>query len=193
MVMLMLLPGGGLGMNPSMDDMDLIQAQRDLVRDIGDEIDLEIGPGDDDPSFANTPLLGGLSSLEPSAEEQDETGSIIEAALKSDPLEVGFIQSVQEAVHVIDLSKCRNSQILEAMKQTFNRALKAAMISVIRKKVPTGNTLLENLRSSDLCYSVSGASIGCHVESDQDRALLHGAVISAFLAIAQAMTDQGCV
>lgn len=70
--MLMLLPGGGLGMNPTMDDMNLIQAQRHLVRDIGEEIDLEIGPGDDDPSFANTPLLGGPSQ-EPSAEEQGES------------------------------------------------------------------------------------------------------------------------
>lgn len=26
-----------------------------------------------------------------------------------------------------------------------------------------------------------------------DRALVHGAVISAFLSVAQAMTDQGCV
>ncbi|PPR84430.1 hypothetical protein GOBAR_AA36284 [Gossypium barbadense] len=68
----MLLPGGGLGMNPTMDDMNLIQAQRHLVRDIGEEIDLEIGPGDDDPSFANTPLLGGPSQ-EPSAEEQGES------------------------------------------------------------------------------------------------------------------------
>ncbi|XP_017978980.1 PREDICTED: NADP-specific glutamate dehydrogenase isoform X2 [Theobroma cacao] len=68
----MLLPGGGLGMNSTMDDMNLIQAQRHLVRDLGEEIDLEIGPGDDDPSFANTPSLIGGPPREPSAEEQDE-------------------------------------------------------------------------------------------------------------------------
>ena len=68
----MLLPGGGLGMNSTMDDMNLIQAQRHLVRDLGEEIDLEIGPGDDDPSFANTPLISGPPQ-EPSTEEQDET------------------------------------------------------------------------------------------------------------------------
>ncbi|TXG68667.1 hypothetical protein EZV62_003602 [Acer yangbiense] len=49
------------------------QAQRHhlVVRELGEEIDLEIGPGDDDPSFANTPLIGG--PRESSAEEHDET------------------------------------------------------------------------------------------------------------------------
>lgn len=68
----MLLPVGGLGMNSTMDDMNLIQqAQRHhlVVRELGEEIDLEIGPGDDDPSFAN-PLMGG--PREPSAEEHDQ-------------------------------------------------------------------------------------------------------------------------
>ncbi|GAY38606.1 hypothetical protein CUMW_037950, partial [Citrus unshiu] len=69
----MLLPVGGLGMNSTMDDMNLIQqAQRHhlVVRELGEEIDLEIGPGDDDPSFANNPLMGG--PREPSAEEHDQ-------------------------------------------------------------------------------------------------------------------------
>ncbi|WJX92038.1 glutamate dehydrogenase (NADP(+)) [Trifolium repens] len=46
-------------MNSAIDDMNLIQqAQRHhlVVREIGEEIDLEIGPGDDDPSFSNTTL-----------------------------------------------------------------------------------------------------------------------------------------
>ncbi|WJX86337.1 glutamate dehydrogenase (NADP(+)) [Trifolium repens] len=46
-------------MNSAIDDMNLIQqAQRHhlVVREIGEEIDLEIGPGDDDPSFGNTTL-----------------------------------------------------------------------------------------------------------------------------------------
>ena len=58
----MLLPVSGLGMNATMDDMNLIQqAQRHhlVVREIGEEIDLEIGPGDDDAPFASTPLIGG--------------------------------------------------------------------------------------------------------------------------------------
>lgn len=49
-------------MNPAMDDINLIQqAQRHqlVVREIGEEIDLEIGPGEDDPSFGNTALIGG--------------------------------------------------------------------------------------------------------------------------------------
>ncbi|XP_039059415.1 NADP-specific glutamate dehydrogenase-like isoform X1 [Hibiscus syriacus] len=53
------------------------------------------------------------------------------------------------------------SKLQEAMKQTFNRALKAA---------------------NDFGY-----------QKESPEALLHGAVISALLAIAQAMTDQGCV
>ncbi|WJX92040.1 glutamate dehydrogenase (NADP(+)) [Trifolium repens] len=55
----MFLPTTGVGMNSAIDDMNLIQqAQRHhlVVREIGEEIDLEIGPGDDDPSFSNTTL-----------------------------------------------------------------------------------------------------------------------------------------
>lgn len=56
----MLLPVSGVGMNSTMDDMNLIQQRHHLVvRELGEEIDLEIGPSDDDPSFANTPLIGG--------------------------------------------------------------------------------------------------------------------------------------
>ncbi|MCI11523.1 NADP-specific glutamate dehydrogenase-like, partial [Trifolium medium] len=55
----MFLPTTGVGMNSAIDDMNLIQqAQRHhlVVREIGEEIDLEIGPGEDDPSFGNTTL-----------------------------------------------------------------------------------------------------------------------------------------
>ncbi|KAI4355538.1 hypothetical protein L6164_004299 [Bauhinia variegata] len=71
----MLLPASGVGMNSAMDDMNLIQqAQRHhlVVREIGEEIDLEIGAGDDDPSFGNTTLIGA-SPRESSAEEHSES------------------------------------------------------------------------------------------------------------------------
>uniref|UniRef100_A0A2P2MTT7 Uncharacterized protein MANES_04G137500 n=1 Tax=Rhizophora mucronata TaxID=61149 RepID=A0A2P2MTT7_RHIMU len=58
----MLLPVSGIGMNPAMDDMNLLQhAQRHhlVVRDIGEEIDLEISHGDNETSFGNTPLISG--------------------------------------------------------------------------------------------------------------------------------------
>ncbi|GMP55941.1 hypothetical protein CsSME_00027341 [Camellia sinensis var. sinensis] len=58
-----------------MDDMSLIQqAQRHhlVVRELGEEIDLEIGPGDDDPTFASTPLISGLPR-ESSVEEHDDS------------------------------------------------------------------------------------------------------------------------
>ncbi|KAI3857521.1 hypothetical protein MKX03_032039 [Papaver bracteatum] len=48
-------------MNSSMDEINLLeQAHRHhlVVRELGEEIDLEIGPGDDDPSFASTQLMG---------------------------------------------------------------------------------------------------------------------------------------
>ncbi|KAL6005986.1 hypothetical protein ACLOJK_040031 [Asimina triloba] len=69
----MMISGRPSEMNSAMDDINLIrQAQRHhlVVREIGEEIDLEIGHGDDDPSFANTPLVGGPQ--ESNAEEQEE-------------------------------------------------------------------------------------------------------------------------
>ncbi|KAF7814173.1 NADP-specific glutamate dehydrogenase isoform X1 [Senna tora] len=71
----MLLPAGGVGMNSAMEDMNLIQqAQRHhlVVREIGEEIDLEIGPGDDDPSFGNATLIGAPPQ-ESSAEDHGES------------------------------------------------------------------------------------------------------------------------
>ncbi|XP_010320812.1 uncharacterized protein [Solanum lycopersicum] len=71
----MLLPTGGGGMNSTMDDMNLIhQAQRHhlVVREIGEEIDLEIGPGDDDPSFSNNTLIN-VPPQESTAEDHDES------------------------------------------------------------------------------------------------------------------------
>lgn len=73
----MLLPVSGLGMNSTMDDMNLIQQRHHLVvreLGVGDEIDLEIGPGDDDPSFASASLIS--APREPSVDDQDETKQI---------------------------------------------------------------------------------------------------------------------
>ncbi|KAL0319348.1 UNVERIFIED_CONTAM: hypothetical protein Sangu_2091000 [Sesamum angustifolium] len=70
----MLLPAGGVGMTSTMDDINLIQqAQRHhlVVRELGEEIDLEIGPGDDDPSFPHNSLLG-VQPHESSAKEHAE-------------------------------------------------------------------------------------------------------------------------
>ncbi|CAN6456998.1 unnamed protein product [Victoria cruziana] len=68
----MLISGRVLGMNSAMDEINLLrQAQRHpLVREIGEEIDLEIGPGDDDPSFAHAPLVD--VPQEPTSEEQED-------------------------------------------------------------------------------------------------------------------------
>ncbi|XVF74444.1 hypothetical protein PTKIN_Ptkin13bG0110900 [Pterospermum kingtungense] len=212
----MLLSGSGSGMNSIMDFMNLIQAQRHLVRDFGEEIEL----GDDDSSFANTPLISDLQQ-EPSAEEKKKVvkrwreewtdtykwayvdvkegttrifcsvckeydrkhrrnpygnegsrnmqisalkehnnsllhkealrfqmaskdkivvdkpiyvkalmskmaGSIIEAALKRDPHEAEFIQSVQEAVHALERVIAKNSQGETHVNRGF-RTLKNAL------------------------------------------------------------------
>ncbi|GMH14236.1 hypothetical protein Nepgr_016077 [Nepenthes gracilis] len=69
-----------VGMNATMDDMNLIrQAQRHglVIRELGEEIDLEIGHGDDDRSFANATLLSGASREPSSAEEHDEGKQMI--------------------------------------------------------------------------------------------------------------------
>ncbi|KAL9405500.1 hypothetical protein Peur_002472 [Populus x canadensis] len=75
----MLLPAEGIRMNSTMDDINLIQqAQRHhlVVRELGEEIDLEIGHGDDDHSFANTPIMGGRPR-EHSAEDNDEVKNMM--------------------------------------------------------------------------------------------------------------------
>ncbi|KAI7735767.1 hypothetical protein M8C21_000529 [Ambrosia artemisiifolia] len=68
----MLIPVVGLGMDSAMDDISLIQQRHHLVvRELGGEIDLEIGPGDDDPTFAHTPLIT-VPPQESSADDHDE-------------------------------------------------------------------------------------------------------------------------
>ncbi|MFS7974434.1 putative glutamate dehydrogenase (NADP(+)) [Helianthus anomalus] len=68
----MLIPVVGLGMDSAMDDISLIQQRHHLVvRELGGEIDLEIGPGDDDPTFAHTPLIN-VPPQESSADDHDE-------------------------------------------------------------------------------------------------------------------------
>ncbi|RID49397.1 hypothetical protein BRARA_H00199 [Brassica rapa] len=70
---------GGLGMNPSMDDINLIQqAQRHqlVVTNLGEEIDLEIGTAEDEAAFATNSLIGG-TPREPSTGEHDETKHMV--------------------------------------------------------------------------------------------------------------------
>ncbi|BBG98878.1 Amino acid dehydrogenase family protein, partial [Prunus dulcis] len=177
-----------------------------VVRELGEEIDLEIGPGDDDPAFANTPSLGqpvkrkkkvvkrwreewadtykwayvdvkegtarifcsvcreygrkhrrnpygneGSRNMQMSALEEHNNsllhkealrlqmaskdkiiadkpiyvkalmsktaGSIVEAALKRDPHEVEFIQSLQEVVHALERVIAKNSHYVSIMER----------------------------------------------------------------------------
>lgn len=63
-------------MNSAMDEINLLrQSQRHhhlVVRGIGEEIDLEIGPVDDDPSFASTPLVSIPTSQETAVVDDDQ-------------------------------------------------------------------------------------------------------------------------
>ncbi|THG15030.1 hypothetical protein TEA_013936 [Camellia sinensis var. sinensis] len=100
----MLLPVGGIGMNSTMDDMSLIQqAQRHhlVVRELGEEIDLEIGPGDDDPTFASTPLISGLPR-ESSVEEHDDSKQMVMVSqLAGEDLDLSKAQNVKRKKKVV--------------------------------------------------------------------------------------------
>lgn len=73
-------------MNSTMDDMNLIQqAQRHhlVVGELGEEIDLEIGPREDDPSFANNSLISG-AQRDLTAGEQDENKLVLVSQMNNE-------------------------------------------------------------------------------------------------------------
>ncbi|KAH6790134.1 Amino acid dehydrogenase family protein [Perilla frutescens var. frutescens] len=99
----MLLPVGGVGMTSTMDDINLIQqAQRHhlVVRELGEEIDLEIGPGDDDPSFAHNSLLG-VQPHEPSAKEHAENKLMMGSQLSNEDQDLSKGQSAKRKKKVV--------------------------------------------------------------------------------------------
>ncbi|XP_042461589.1 NADP-specific glutamate dehydrogenase-like isoform X2 [Zingiber officinale] len=75
-------------MNSSIDEITLLhQAQARVtahhhmvVRGIGEEIDLEIGPGDDDPTFSSTTLVGVPTHESVAPEDQDDHKQILLAS-----------------------------------------------------------------------------------------------------------------
>lgn len=99
----MLLPPGGIAMTSTMDDMNLIQqAQRHhlVVRELGEEIDLEIGPGDDDPSFAHNSLLG-VQSHEPSAKDHADNKLMMGSQLSNEDQDLSKGQSAKRKKKVV--------------------------------------------------------------------------------------------
>ncbi|CAA2995657.1 NADP-specific glutamate dehydrogenase isoform X1 [Olea europaea subsp. europaea] len=99
----MLLPSGGLGMTSTMDDMNLIhQAQRHhiVVSDLGEEIDLEIRHGDDDPTFAHNPLLG-VQPQESSTEELSENKQMMDSQLPNEEQNLSRTQPVKRKKKVV--------------------------------------------------------------------------------------------
>ncbi|KAK6153608.1 hypothetical protein DH2020_013247 [Rehmannia glutinosa] len=93
----------GIGMISMMDDMNLIQqAQRHnlVVRDLGEEIDLEIGPEDDDPSFAHNALLD-IQPHESSAKEHAENKHMIGSQLLSEDQDLSKAQTGKRKKKVV--------------------------------------------------------------------------------------------
>lgn len=102
----MLISGGGDGMNSTMDELNLIeQAQRHhhlVVREI-EEIDLEIGAGDDDDghSFAQHTLIS-VTPQESEAEEHRENGKLIMVSqLPTESQDLSKIQPMKKKKKVV--------------------------------------------------------------------------------------------
>ncbi|XP_042020852.1 NADP-specific glutamate dehydrogenase-like [Salvia splendens] len=98
----MLLPAGGIGMTSTMDEMNLIQqAQRHhLVRELGEEIDLEIGPGDDEHSFVHNSLLG-VQSHEPSGKDLADNKLMVSSQLSNEDRDLSKAQSAKRKKKVV--------------------------------------------------------------------------------------------
>lgn len=99
----MLLATGGVGMNSAMDDINLIQqAQRHhlVVRELGEEIDLEIGPGDDDPSFSHNHLIT-VPPRDSSAEERDDNKRLIDSLPPNEEQDMNKMQPAKRKKKVV--------------------------------------------------------------------------------------------
>ncbi|CAM8904030.1 unnamed protein product [Rhodiola kirilowii] len=97
----MLQPVGGIC---AMDDMNLMQqAQRHhlVVTDLGEEIDLEIGPGDDDHTFSSATLISEPPG-EPSAEDHnDSKHMVLMSQLSGEDQETSKMQPVKRKKKVV--------------------------------------------------------------------------------------------
>ncbi|XP_073036726.1 uncharacterized protein [Primulina eburnea] len=99
----MLLPAAGVGMTSAMDDINLIQqSQRHhlVVRELGEEIDLEIGAGDDDPTFHQNSLLG-VQPNESSAKEHTENKHLMGSQLPSEDQDLSKAQTGKRKKKVV--------------------------------------------------------------------------------------------
>nr|XP_018676763.1 PREDICTED: NADP-specific glutamate dehydrogenase-like isoform X6 [Musa acuminata subsp. malaccensis] len=74
-------------MNSTIDEITLLRqsqarstSHRMVVRGIGEEIDLETGPGDDDPSFSSTTLVGVPTQESSAPQEQEDHKQLLLAS-----------------------------------------------------------------------------------------------------------------
>lgn len=119
--MSMLSGAGGVAMNTTMDEMNMIQhAQRHhlVVRDIGEEIDLEIGPGDDDPSFSTTTLM--TIPQEPSNEEHEEPKQML----------IGSHISIEEQDGGKSQEKKRKKKVVKRWREEWADTYKWAYVDI---------------------------------------------------------------
>lgn len=87
-----------------MDDINLMQqAQRHhlVVRDIGEEIDLEIGPGDDDPAFSSATLISELPGEPSTDDHNDRKQMVLMSQLSGEDQETSKMQSVKRKKKVV--------------------------------------------------------------------------------------------
>ncbi|KAF9614062.1 hypothetical protein IFM89_014862 [Coptis chinensis] len=99
---MLILRRGVVGMNSTIDEINMLQqAQRHhlVVRDIGEEIDLEIDAGDDDPSFSATTLMS--VTQEPSSENNDDHKQMLLASQSIDEQEPGKTQEKKRKKKVV--------------------------------------------------------------------------------------------
>lgn len=90
-------------MNSAMDDINLIQqAQRHhlVVRELGEEIDLEIGPGDDDPSFSHNHLIT-VPPRDSSTEERDDNKRLIDSLPPNEEQDMNKMQPAKRKKKVV--------------------------------------------------------------------------------------------
>uniref|UniRef100_A0A7N0RGK5 C17orf113 probable zinc finger domain-containing protein n=1 Tax=Kalanchoe fedtschenkoi TaxID=63787 RepID=A0A7N0RGK5_KALFE len=100
----MLQAAGGIELTGAMDDMNLIQqAQRHhlVVRDLGEEIDLEINAGDDDPTFSSATLIGEPPGERLAEDHNDSKHMVLMSQLSGEDQEASKMQPVKRKKKVV--------------------------------------------------------------------------------------------
>ncbi|KAK1290750.1 hypothetical protein QJS10_CPB18g00887 [Acorus calamus] len=155
----MLISGRSITMNSTMDEMNLLHhppTHHLVARDISEEIDLEIGPGDDDPPFATTPLIA-VSQEPTSAEEPEEQKALL--LVSHTPSENQDLMKLQQVKRKKKVVKKWREEWAETYKWAYvdiNEGTSRIFCSVCReygrkhRRNPYGNEGSRNMQMSAL-------------------------------------------